>query len=134
MRESSLESLLLLATLFVIHEKHAKALILLEGLHDVAPRDERVLRLLAHSLVMEGRHEQALKTIQELLTASGGKLRGEDMACALRLKASALWNLGRKEESRAILEQSVAYLPASSVETAIEKPAKRASFFSKKPL
>lgn len=110
MRESSLESLLLLATLFVLHEKHAKALVLLEGLYDVAPEDERVLRLLAHSLVMEGAHERALGVIQDLLAVPGGSMRGEDMACALRLKASALWNMGRREESRATLDQSVTYL------------------------
>ena len=121
MRESSVESLLLLATLFVIHEKHAKALTLLEGLYDLNPKDERVLRLLVHSLVMEGQYERSLAMVQELLAAAGGTLHGEDMACALRLKASALWNLGRREESRATLDQSIACLPSAA---RAEEPAK----------
>jgi Flp pilus assembly protein TadD len=104
MRESSLESLLLLATLFVIHEKHGKAATVLEGLYAVAPRDERVLRLLCHSFVMENRNEEALEVLRELFTCAGGRMTAEETACALRLKASALWRLGRREESRAVIE------------------------------
>ena len=131
MRESSLESLLLLATLFVVHEKHAKAVTLLEGLYDVAPEDERVLRLLGHSLIMEGRHERALEIIRKLLAVSGAAMSGSDMACALRLKASALWRLNRAEEARATLEQSIAHLAQSPARPEPVKgaaPARRGLF------
>ncbi len=128
MRESSLESLLLLATLFVVHEKHAKALALLEGLRELAPRDERVLRLLCHSLVMEKRYERALELIQELPFAAKGGPQNLDLACALRLKASALWGLGRNQEARAALEQSIAAVSGGAAD---EEPpaAKRFSLF-----
>ena len=108
MRESSLEALLLLATLFVIHEKHGKALTLLEGLYELAPRDERVLRLLCHSLVVRRRFEQALERIRELLALAENMMSGRDKACALRLYASALQGLNRGEEARTFLEQSIA--------------------------
>ena len=107
MRESSLEALLLLATLFVVHEKHGKALTLLEGLFELAPRDERVLRLLCHSLVAQRRFERALERIRELLALAGSDMSGQDKACALRLQASALWGLNKGEEARAVLEQSI---------------------------
>lgn len=108
MRESSLESLLLLATLFVIHEKHARALTLLEGLYDLAPRDERILRLLAHALLAEKHHERALEILRELTGVAGEHMTHSDTACVLRLKAAALWNLGRRDEARAVLDASIA--------------------------
>ena len=108
MRESSLETLLLLATLFVIHEKHAKALTLLEGLFELAPRDERVLRLLCHSLVAQKHFERALEMTRELSALAGSGMSGQDKVCALRLRAAALWGLNRGEEARAVLEQSIA--------------------------
>jgi tetratricopeptide (TPR) repeat protein len=108
MRESSLETLLLLATLFVIHEKHAKALTLLEGLFELAPRDERVLRLLCHSLVRQKLFERALEMLRDLSALAGNGMSGRDRACALRLRAAALWGLNRGEEARALLEQSIA--------------------------
>ena len=108
MRESSLETLLLLATLFVIHEKHAKALALLEGLFELAPQDERVLRLLCHSLVAQKSFQRALELTGELSALAGNAMSGQDRACTLRLKAAALWGLNRGEEARAVLEQSIA--------------------------
>lgn len=105
MRDSSLEALLLLASLFVVHAKLPKALTLLEGLRDLAPEDERVLRPLSHVLIEQKHYGRALDIIQELLSLPGEKMSAEDTACALRLKASALWNLDRREEARALLEQ-----------------------------
>lgn len=129
MRESSLEALLLLATLFVIHDKHAKALVLLEGLYDVAPSDERILRLLAHSLLSEKQYDRALDVVRELMSVSGSALSGEDTACALRLKASALWNLGRIEEARAALEQSITYISTPAKDAGKEPIAKQNLFW-----
>ena len=121
MRESSLEALLLLATLFVIHEKHGKALTLLEGLYELTPRDERVLRLLCHSLVAQRHFERALERIRELLVLTENTMSGQDTACVLRLQASALRGLNRNEEARAFLEQSIATAPGGMREE--EAPA-----------
>jgi Flp pilus assembly protein TadD len=113
MRASSLEALLLLARLYVMHEKHGKARVLLEGLFDLEPEDERVLRLLAYALLKAGEYEQSLGKLRVIDELRKNELSeytqdAEDTACLLRLKAAALWGLQRKEEARTALEQSIA--------------------------
>ncbi len=127
MRESSLESLLLLAALYVMHEKHAKARTLLEGLRELAPQEERVLRPLCHVLAVQKEYAQALEAAQELLGLVGKTLSGTELACLLRLKASALWGLGRVEEARAALEQGNAALAGPMPENT-EVPKRRGLF------
>ncbi len=131
MKESSLESLLLLSTLFVLHEKTAKALTLLEGLYELAPQDPRILRLLVHVLIAEKHFEQGLEKIRELFDVSRNTMSSEDTLCTLRLQASALWNLNRHEEARAILEQSLMYLPKTYPTNDKQSPTKKSSQIKK---
>ncbi len=107
MRESSAEALLLLAYLHAAHGKHAKAVSLLRGLAALLPDDARVLRPLAHACLLAGRPGDALEAADALLRLGGDTLAGDALACTLRLKAAALWELGRKEEARARLEESI---------------------------
>ncbi|MDL2216696.1 hypothetical protein LJB81_03050 [Desulfovibrio sp. OttesenSCG-928-M14] len=107
MRDSSLEVLLLLATLFVAHGRYAKALTLLEGLREIRDSDERILRPLCYCLVMEKHYPEALETIQALY-AFRSSLSEEDRLCLLRLKALALWGQGQADQARTVLEQSMA--------------------------
>jgi Flp pilus assembly protein TadD len=113
MQGGSYEALLLLASLFSLHGKSAKALALLEGLHELKPEDTRATRLLCHSLLEEENCERALALIHELLRSSGESLNSCDRACVLRMRASALQRLGRLEEARAALEETLA-APAPS--------------------
>jgi uncharacterized protein HemY len=106
MRESSLEALLLMASLYVMHEKHAKARVLLDGLYDLAPEDVRILRLLAYSLIMEGEYERGLAVLRELENLTEPLGQHAENTCFLRLEASALWGMNRTEEARTILERS----------------------------
>ena len=108
MQSCSYEALLLLASLFSLHGKSAKASALLEGLHELRPEDTRATRLLCHSLLEGANCERALALIQELLDSPGEPLNSDDRACALRMRASALLRLGRPEEARAVLEESMA--------------------------
>jgi hypothetical protein len=110
MRESSLEAMLLLAGLYAMHSKHGKARILLEGLRELIPDDGRVLRLLAHSLLMTGEYGQSLDALAALEAHPEMRERNEGRACLLRLRASALWGLQRTEEARTALEESAACL------------------------
>ncbi len=107
MRETSAEALLLLAYLQAANGKHAKAASLLRGLASLLPDDARVLRPLAHTCLLDGRHAEALEAADALLRLGGEGLAGDELACTLRLKAAALWGLGRKEEARDRLEESI---------------------------
>lgn len=122
MRDSSLEVLLLLATLFVTHGRHAKALTLLEGLREIRDNDERILRPLCYCLVMEKRYPEALEAIQALY-AFRNSLTGQDRLCLLRLKALALWGQGQEDQARTVLEQSMA-LMAQSRDAEADRPEK----------
>lgn len=112
MRDSSLEVLLLLATLFVTHGRYAKALTLLEGLREIRDNDERILRPLCYCLVMEKRYPEALEAIQALY-AFRSVLSEQDRLCLLRLKALALWGQGHEDQARTVLEQSMALMAQS---------------------
>lgn len=107
MREAPAEALLLLAYLLTAQGKHAKAVTILNGLAELLPGDDRVLRPLAHACLLDGRHAQALEVSEALLRPGGADLHGEALACALRLKAEALWGLGRRDEARNLLEESI---------------------------
>jgi protein involved in temperature-dependent protein secretion len=116
MQGGSYEALLLLASLFSLHGKSAKAAALLEGLHELRPEDTRATRLLCHSLLEGENCERVLALIHELLDSSEEPLSGSDRACVLRMRAAALLRLGRPEEARAALEETPADLASSQQE------------------
>jgi hypothetical protein len=111
MQESSLEAILLLASLYTMQSKHNKARILLEGLSELMADDGRVLRLLAHSLLMAGEYGKSLEVLTALEAKPELRENNEARACLLRLQASALWGLQRPQEAKAALEESAACLP-----------------------
>jgi Flp pilus assembly protein TadD len=112
MQTGPFEALLLLATLFSLHGKSAKAAALLEGLHELRPEDTRVARLLCLSLLEEGLSERALSLLEILLGPNALPRHSSDRVCALRLRASALLKLGRPDEARTALDESAVELAA----------------------
>jgi len=113
MRQSSADSLLLLAYLFVEHKKFDKALTLLLGLNEIFPDDERILRPLGYTLLMEKRHQEAQGIFSQLLRLYSTR-KNEDYACVLRLQAEAFWGMGKKKEASAALEHSIEILHSAA--------------------
>lgn len=61
----------------------------------LSPENEKILRTLAHLLILDGEAEKALATVEKLET-----LEGSDDPALLILKSRALLAAGRKAEAR----------------------------------
>lgn len=105
--ESEAEALLLLAHLYLSHARPEKAAVLLEALMDLDPAEpEAILRPLCAALLLSGRPAEALdagEALERLLRPGPDA----DRLCAARLRAEALWSLGRPEDARRLLKQAL---------------------------
>lgn len=94
------EFLLLLAQLYLQHEKWDAALVLLKALRVLQPDSLEVAASLALAALQLGNFEASLREADRLLAreSRGGR------AVAMRLiRSRALWGLGREQEARQAL-------------------------------
>ncbi len=97
------QSLLTLAFIFWQHNKHARALAILEGLRHLEPQSKVYLPLLCAVYVDNELYVEALEIGRELLENT----QGQAHISAAHLCATALWKSHKQEEATALLQQAL---------------------------
>lgn len=103
MNQQLYQLLSLLAFTYLEHGKAAKAVTLLEALHEVDANQPRQSMLLALSHLKAGDAESSLNQLERHVRRFGPT--GSDHRTFRWIKARALWAVGRHGEARELIDQ-----------------------------
>ena len=103
MKEGNKEAVLLLAQLYIVHDKEEKATVLLEGLQELFPRDEYVARALAWLYYLAGKYKQSLEQIELWMRTESDPDPVLARIAAL-IRSSVLKKMGNTEDAKSAME------------------------------